>query len=199
MSCRVLLFLYLISLVFPAVARAEASKRIVIGGQIGVGLSTFAGSDQSDGAGDVKYRSGLAGSGIIELRLTRVLSLQSEIGFVVKGQRFETNFPGTTSNWYVSYLEFPVLLRASTDVSDRVAIYGYTGPSFGFLLDADVEYDDGRFLEANRVFKPFDLGLMLGGGGSVHLGAGGACVLDIRYNRGLLNNIRNPIVAASCW
>jgi hypothetical protein len=188
---------FTMSFLLPAIIHADdntgEASRIVIGGHLGISFATRDGSDQNDTGTVVAYRAGFTGSGILRIRLAGILSAQTEVGFTVKGDRFETDFPSSSSTFYISYLEIPLLLRAGIPVSKETETYGYLGPALGILLDADVRLDDGRFYEVNRLIEPLDIGLMFGAGVAVDVGTMGSLTFDLRYNLGLRNTIRNPI------
>lgn len=178
----------------PATIYADESdvwtRSLVIGGHLGLDFATRGGTASNASGINIARRAGFAaGAGLI-WRLTHNFSAQTEFGFAVKGERANGAAPSTSSTWYLAYLEIPILLRASVPISDKVESYGYVGPALGILLDADVEYDDGRFFEVNRAVEPIDIGLMFGAGAAVDVGTHGALTFDVRYNLGLRDTVK---------
>lgn len=185
--------LTLVSSTIYAEEGENGSKRVIVGSYLGIDFATIGGTASNTTSIDLAYRTGFAAGASLIVRLTRNLSAQTELGFAIKGNRANGAAPSASSTRYIGYLEIPVLARASVLISETVEPYGYVGPALGIRLDADAEFDDGRFYEENHAIEPLDLGLMLGTGAAVKLGRSGALTFDVRYNHGLRDLLTQPV------
>lgn len=157
---------------------------------LGIDFATLGGGESKDS--NYSYRLGFTGGGLLAIGLTRVFSAQLEFNFAAKGDRRDTDAPGTSRTLYLGYLEVPVLAHASVPISEAVEPYAYLGPVLSVLLDTHVRYDDGRFYDTVSSMEPIDIGLMLGLGAAVAMGEAGAITVDVRYNLGLRDYVQGP-------
>jgi hypothetical protein len=163
--------------------RDERAPEIYVGGGGGVGLVTTANT-----SGVVLYenRLGVTAGLFAGWRLTNFLSVQLDATFSTKGA--EATRDGLPFGvFYRSYAEFPILLKLVASSSSRITPHAVLGPALSILLQADSNLADGRHLDLVDRTERIDLGLMVGAGASIDVGASKAVYVDVRYNHGLLN------------
>jgi opacity protein-like surface antigen len=203
MTSRITCLIGALTLIASATVHADEandwSRRTSVGVHVGAAFATFRDNGPDDPPDASQYRTGFTGGGTYIVQVARVISVQAEAGFTVKGSRFDTGFPGTSSTTYMSYLELPLLVRGHVTFANDFEPYIYLGPAFGILLDAQTHFDDGRFSEANGRKSLVDIGLMMGAGMAVNLGETGAVTFDVRYNHGLRNWIDNPMLEVEAF
>ena len=150
-------------LVLPQTAAADVRFGIKGGANIANVNGNF-----SDALADWKSTVGFCAGIFLELNLGRVLTIQPEALYTVKGA------DSGTGKLKFDYIEFPILLKVRIPISS-VHPFVFAGPAFGFILKAVV---DG--IEINDVPKS-DYGAVLGGG----LQLGRSIHVDVRYTMGL--------------
>ena len=119
---------------------------------------------------------------VSDIPLGEVVSFAPELHWLQKGYKIE-NFDGPlfdNATATLNYLELPLLIKFNFGETAKFFVMG--GPSIGYLLDGNLEYDgidDDSFLDdANRL----ELGAHLGAGIGV-----GPLVIDVRYLLGISN------------
>ena len=154
--------------------------------KIGFALAKVKPSADADG---LKSKLGLTMGVAVDYPLMNNFSLQGELLFVRKGVKFDAgDFEGKNA---ITYLEIPVLFKASFDVNG-MKVYGNAGPSLSFALggkydvsfDGDSESGSLKFgSDEDSDYKPMDFGFQLGGG-IVFMEK---YQIDLRYGLGLSN------------
>jgi hypothetical protein len=124
--------------------------------------------DFVDALGDWKSTVGFCGGIFLEFNFGRVLTLQPEVLYTMKGA--DTG----EGKLKFDYIEIPVLLKLRLPIGD-VHPFIFAGPAFGFTLNSALE---GIELED---FPKSDYSAVLGGG----LQLGRSIHIDIRYTMGL--------------
>jgi hypothetical protein len=150
-------------LVFPQTA--TASVRFGIKG--GANIANVNG-DFTDGLSDWKSTVGFCGGIFLELNFGRVLTIQPEVLYTMKGA--DTG----DGKLKFDYLEIPILLKLRIPMGS-VHPFIFAGPAFGFNLKALIEgykIDD---------MPSSDYSAVLGGG----LQLGRSVHIDVRYTMGL--------------
>ena len=127
-------------------------------------------------------------SGIVRYPLSELLDAQVELMYLQKGAKFEE------TKWNFDYLSIPVLVRFNFS-SEDASTYIVAGPEIGFLLSAKFE-NSGAEEDIKDVVKSIDLGLNIGAGVSVNMGAT-PMFWEIRYSLVLSNWIDDPNVENS--
>jgi hypothetical protein len=122
-------------------------------------------------------RLGLHAGLLAHIHLTPGLSLQPEIMYSAQGM--EDRVTGSTNTWKLDYVNVPLQLQYNFDNGFRLQ----TGPQLGFLLDAEIENQNGTHLSLTKDLKKTDVSWTFGGGYLSHTGLG----VDARYNYGLSN------------
>lgn len=132
-------------------------------------------------------RLGMNAGVLAHIHLTPGLSLQPEVMY--SGQGMEDRITGTTNTWKMDYINVPVQLQYNFNNGFRLQ----TGPQLGFLLNAEIENQNGTHLDVTKDFKKTDVSWTFGGGYLSNSGFG----IDARYNYGLTNinefDASNPV------
>jgi len=131
-------------------------------------------------------RNGMSVGGWIQMPVAPMFSVQPEAYFSMKGDSEESG--GVTQSFNLSYLEVPVLAKASFGApAAPISPSLFAGPSFGINLSSKAKVEgtgtslDGE-TDTKDVTKSTELGLVVGG--AVEFGNFG---IDVRYNKGLTN------------
>ncbi len=151
------------TLVIPQTAAADV--RFGIKG--GVNVANVNGN-VSDQLSDWKSTVGLCAGIFLELNLARVLTIQPEVLYTVKGAE------AGMGKLRFDYIEIPVLLKLRIPVGSFHP-FVFAGPAFGYNLKAVL--DGIKIKDMPRA----DYGAVLGGG----LQMGRAIHIDVRYTMGL--------------
>lgn len=114
---------------------------------------------------DVASRQ-LFGMGVIlNIHMSRYLSLQANPMYLQKGGTMMQDDPAPDVRIQTSFLELPLFIRANFGKTIRP--YVLAGPSFGFLLTSKAEVEiEGNVLEADvkEITKKLAIGLSMGTG-----------------------------------
>ncbi len=174
-----------VAVAVPVAAQAVALEK---GIELGANFANFRG-EFADFA-DTKGRLGFVGGPFVALRVAPDLAVEAQVLFSMKGAKMESelideggNPRGTLKTFInVTYLEVPLLLRASFLPAARVQPMLYLGPTLGFTLSGRIHTD--RLGDAELTdLKPVDVGVAFGGGASTRLG-GQRLIVDFRYTTG---------------
>ena len=122
--------------------------------------------------------------GIMLYPLSEVLDLQVEAMYLLKGTKAEFDIFGTVFELKLNlaYLSVPVMGRYNLGSGD-MSPYIVVGPEFGFLLSAKTKFGDEEE-DVKDDFKSLDLGLNIGAGVSMDMGAN-SVFGEVRYSLGL--------------
>ena len=180
--------LMLPSVLVSAQANAEAdwTDRMVVGGKIGPDLARHGGPGANDESVSSSYKIGFTLGSTAEYHFTRIWAAQADIAFTLKGAHSSRD--GMESGAFtMSYIDIPLLARATLPIGEKVKSYANLGPALGILLDANFDRADGTHFDLENSFETIDLGLVLGVGAAMEAGETGSFTLDLRYNYGLTN------------
>jgi hypothetical protein len=188
-------YLLIALLIFLPASSAGAAQRYVgiIGGLNFADLSTklSTGAELETNL-QVAYGAGL----VFGFQLRENVFLQVEPQYLLKGGKLlfdepEGSAPDSTwtpyQDFHFSFIEVPVLARIV--FGEEIKRYAFFGPSFGFLLDAEVEAEFDRIAytaDIKEVSRGTDFGLLFGTGISFPLGKG-LLFFDGRYAAGFAN------------
>jgi|SRR6056297_1401652 len=129
---------------------------------------------------DGKFRMGFAIGGFVLMPLNENMSVQGELMYVMKGQKWEGGGIYEDLEITADVIEVPILLRYVA--MENIAFYG--GFSFDYLLSAKEKYgssDDYDLIEEEMVNR-FGYGLSFGAQYLMN-----DIVFDLRYDLGLSN------------
>lgn len=166
-------------------------------------------------------RPGLAIGAAFQLKLAKAFAIQPEVLFSCKGSKHDDpdysdffddfgdlggigDFGNGKKTYSISYryLEIPILFQILIPASDVVVPMVYAGPAISFLtgVAGKKEYDgkkedltDDEIKETKDRLKSVDFGIAMGAGLGIKAGPG-RLVLDVRFNLGLLNILKEPKV-----
>lgn len=186
-----------ISLALALLTLGTAAFSQSIGIRGGLSLSNIYAENNSGTTSDeFLYKTGYHGGIVVDLDITKSLSLESGLMIESKGFRLDNDFGGINSKYALNltYVDIPLTLKASTD-NTFVNFYGILGPYVGVGLFGN-EKGETTVLGVKTAFndpiqwgttqndevRRFDYGLMIGAGvelGSIQLG--------LSYAHGLAN------------
>lgn len=146
-----------------------------VGVKIGVNFSNLT-FDEDEATGPATdRRAGFSGGMFLTRHVWRWLAVQGEALMTVKGAEAEQ------TKIRLTYLEVPLLARASLSTPARTPIHLFTGPALAFKIDAS-ESDALGSRDIGATIANFDAGWVIGGGVDL-----AEFVFDVRYTWGLLS------------
>jgi len=166
----------------PSFAQDDA---IQFGVKVGLNLANASVDPDPEGVSfDAVTKFGAGG--IMIYPLSEVLGLQVEAMYLLKGSKAEIDFFGDVFDLELNlaYLSIPVLVRFDFN-SENASTYVVAGPEIGILLSAETKFDD-LSQDVKDDFKSLELGLNIGAGVSMNMGATPMFV-EVRYSLGLSN------------
>jgi hypothetical protein len=161
-------------LVLPRPAAADVQFGIKAGGN----MARPTGADADDPLATLKSRVGFTGGIFLAFNFGRVVTIQSEVLYTMKGATYVALDDSYTDKLSADYIEIPLLLklRIPTPV---VQPFVFAGPSVGFKLKEKLE-SNGVPLD-ETILKNNDYGAIFGAG----LNVGRNFMVDVRYSLGL--------------
>jgi len=132
-------------------------------------------------------RTGLMVGGFADIGVSRIVSIRPGLRFVTKG--FSTTSNGVTFNEKISYLELPMLIKASIPLQ-HIKPYFAAGPTLGIQLSASEEITAGQQIQTNdagTAWETIDLGLYFGSGLDFHVADNMDVFTGFGYTLGLTN------------
>ncbi len=164
----------------------------------GLNLSNMLEKDDDDTySNDYMMNPGFHIGGIIDMPINDNLSFESGLLLTTKGFRYEDEDMGFSVKIKANllYLDIPLTLKASHELSDGLKMFGAFGPYVGFGLSGKVkgtvEFQGTKETEEQDVkwgsneddnLKRLDTGLTFGGGVEIN-----TIMLGISYDLGLAN------------
>ena len=157
---------------------AEAGVRF--GLKAGVNMAKPTGADAQDPLATLKTKTGFQGGIFLAFDLGRVVGLQCEVLYTMKGATYVALDDSYTDKLYADYIEIPLLLkiRIPTPV---VQPFVFAGPSVGFKLQEKLESNGQEVPLDENLLKNNDYGAIFGAGGNL----GRTFMIDVRYSLGL--------------
>ena len=146
-----------------------------IGPKLGIKGGLNVATLKVDNVDNLDSRIGLHGGLLAHFHLSPQWGIQPEIMY--SGQGMEETI--TDSKWKLDYINVPVMVQYMFNNGFRLQ----AGPQIGFLINGEIEGEDGSEVEITDDLKKIDAGLGLGVGYLSHSGLG----VDARYNFGLSN------------
>jgi hypothetical protein len=152
--------------------------------KLGGGLANIFGQDTYDQKWHSAFFSGI----FLDIPLYRNFLFGSELNFFRKGSVYSLKSEGMeySEQYFVDYLEIPVLLKFFFLKKNQPELYLYAGPSVGFNLKAKLKVSlDGleESVEADNLTGT-DFLLNAGAGTAFTLKTG-LLILELRYSHGL--------------
>jgi len=157
-----------------------AAADIRFGIKAGGNMARPMGADAQDPLATLKSRVGFMGGIFLAVDFGRIVSIQSEILYTMKGATYVALDDTFTDKLYADYIEVPLLLklRIPTPV---VQPFIFGGPTVGFKLQEKLMSNGEEVPLTESLLKDNDYGAILGAG----LDLGKHLVLDVRYSLGL--------------
>jgi hypothetical protein len=165
-------FAGLMTLPQPAVADVQ------FGLKVGGNMAKPTGADAQDPLATAKSRIGFTGGVFLAFNFGRVVTIQWEALYTMKGATYTALDDSYTDKLYGDYIEIPLLLKLKIP-TPGIQPFVFAGPSVGFKLSEKVE-ENGVPL-GEKLFKNNDYGAIVGAG----LNLGRSFMLDVRYSLGL--------------
>jgi hypothetical protein len=134
---------------------------------------------------ELKAKWGLSAGGFIQFNIAKVLAIQPEFMYTLKGARMEEEVLGETMKaaFNLSFLEVPVLVKLMIPTPGGVKPSLFVGPAVAFKLSAKLktEYLGQTDTEdLSEDMEDTEFGLIFGGGLDF-----GKFTFDVRYSLGL--------------
>jgi hypothetical protein len=157
-----------------------AAAGVQFGIKAGGNMAKPTGADARDPLATLQSRVGFMGGIFLSVELSRVLSIQSEVLYTMKGATYIANDDTYTDKLYADYIEVPMLLklRIPTPV---VQPFIFGGPTVGFKLQEKLVSNGVEVPLTEALLKNNDYGAIFGGG----LSLGRSFMIDVRYSLGL--------------
>jgi len=163
-------------LTLPQPARAGVQFGIKAGGN----MAKPTGLDAQDPLATLKNKVGFNGGIFLALNFGRVVTIQWEVLYTMKGATYVALDDSYTDKLYADYIEVPLLLKLKIPMP-VIQPFVFAGPSVGFKLQEKMESNGQEVPLAENLLKNNDYGAVFGGG--VNLGRN--FMVDVRYSLGL--------------
>jgi hypothetical protein len=157
-----------------------AAASVQFGLKAGGNMAKPTGADADDPLATLKSRVGFTGGIFLAFNFGRVVTIQSEVLYTMKGATYVALDDSYTDKLTADYIEIPLLLklRIPTPV---VQPFVFAGPSVGFKLKEKLESDGEEIPLDEALLKNNDYGAIFGAG----LNLGRSFMIDVRYSLGL--------------
>lgn len=169
-------FVGLVALPQPAAAGVQ------FGLKVGGNMAKPTGDDVDDLEGTLKHKIGFAGGIFLAFNLGKVVAIQTEVLYTMKGATFEYEDLDETvqEKLHGDYLEIPLLLKLKIP-TPGIQPFVFAGPYVGFKLKEKLTYMGEEIPVEEQILKNNDYGAIFGGG----LQLGRSLHVDVRYSMGL--------------
>ncbi len=157
-----------------------AAADVQFGIKAGANMAKPTGADAQDPLATLKSKVGFTGGIFLAFNFGRVVTIQSEVLYTMKGATYEALDDSYTDKLYADYIEIPLLLklRIPTPV---VQPFVFAGPTVGFKLKEKWESNGEEVPLGEALLKNNDYGAIFGAG----LNVGRNFMIDVRYSLGL--------------
>lgn len=157
-----------------------AAAGVQFGLKAGGNMAKPTGADADDPLATLKSRVGFTGGIFLAFNFGRVVTIQSEVLYTMKGATYVALDDSYTDKLTADYIEIPLLLklRIPTPV---VQPFVFAGPSVGFKLKEKLQSDGEEIPLDEALLKNNDYGAIFGAG----LNLGRSFMVDVRYSLGL--------------
>lgn len=175
---RLITILVIGAIIVLAALPQPAAAAIQFGIKVGGNIAKPTGADTEDPVATLKSRVGFTGGIFLAFNFGRILTIQPEIVYTMKGASYVALDDSYTDKLYANYIEIPLLLKLRIPIP-VIQPFVFAGPSVGFKLSEKHERDGVPFSDV--LFKNNDYGAIFGAG--VNLGRN--FMVDVRYSLGL--------------
>jgi hypothetical protein len=153
---------------------------ILFGIKAGGNMAKPMGTDAQNPLATLKSRVGFMGGVFLAVDFGRVVSVQSEILYTMKGATYVALDDTFTNKLYADYIEVPLLLKLRIP-APFVQPFIFGGPTVGFKLQEKHISNGEEVPLGESLLKDNDYGAIVGAG----LNLGKHLILDVRYSLGL--------------
>ena len=169
--CLVAAFLFL--LFSPSILRAD----VQFGFRLGGNSAKLTGDDLKDFEATVKSKVGFVGGVFVAFNLGKMLTIEPEILYTMKGGTVEGEYGEKIS---ADYLEIPLLIKVKLPLPGIKPVV-FVGPAVGFKLKEKYELNGEEIPLEEKILKNNDYGAIFGAGVDI----GRHFMIDVRYSLGL--------------
>lgn len=163
-------------LALPQPARAGIQFGIKAGGN----MARPTGLDAQDPAATLKNKVGFNGGLFLAFDLGRVVTIQWEVLYTMKGATYVALDDSYTDKLYADYIEVPLLLKLRLPLP-VIQPFVFAGPTVGFKLQEKLESNGQDVPLTQSLLKDNDYGAIFGAG----LNLGRNFMVDVRYSLGM--------------
>ena len=166
-----------------------AAAGVQFGIKVGGNMAKVSGDDLQDVLGTLKTKVGFTGGIFLAFNFGKVVTIQSEVLYTMKGSSYEYTDLGDTytGKLYGDYIEIPLLLKIKIPLP-VIQPFVFAGPSVGFKLREKL-VEEGEDVPLDEVlFKNNDYGAIFGAGFNL----GRSFMIDVRYSMGLQKVLADP-------
>lgn len=163
-------------LALPQPARADIQFGIKAGGS----MAKPTGLDAQDPLATLKNKVGFTGGLFLAFNLGRVVAIQWEVLYTMKGATYVALDDTYTDKLYADYIEVPLLLKLKLPLP-IIQPFVFAGPSVGFKLQEKLESNGAEVPLTEKLLKNNDYGAIFGAG----LNLGRNFMVDVRYSLGM--------------
>ncbi len=155
-----------------------AAAGVQFGLKVGANMAKPTGADVQDPLETIKSRVGITGGIFLAFNFGKVLTIQTEVLYTMKGATFVALDDSYTDKLYGDYIEIPLLLKLKIP-TPGIQPFIFAGPSVGFKINEKADLNGVPIDEV--LLKNNDYGAIFGAG----LNLGKSFMLDVRYSLGL--------------
>jgi hypothetical protein len=163
-------------LALPQPSRADVRFGIKAGGN----MAKPTGLDAQDPLATLKNKVGFNGGVFLALNFGRVVTIQWEALYTMKGATYVALDDTFTDKLYADYIEVPLLLKLRIPLP-VIQPFVFAGPTVGFKLQEKLESNGEEVPLTENILKNNDYGAIFGAG----LDLGRNFMVDVRYSLGL--------------
>ncbi len=163
-------------LTLPQPARADVQFGIKAGGN----MARPTGTDADDPLATLKNRVGFNGGIFLAFNFGRVVTIQWEVLYTMKGATYVALDDSYTDKLYADYIEVPLLLKLRIP-TPIIQPFVFAGPTVGFKLQEKLETNGEEVPLTENLLKNNDYGAIFGAG----LNLGRNFMVDVRYSLGM--------------
>ena len=163
-------------LALPQPARADVQFGIKAGGN----MARPTGTDADNPLATLKDRVGFNGGLFLAFNFGRVVTIQWEVLYTMKGATYVALDDSYTDKLYADYIEVPLLLKLRIP-TPIIQPFVFAGPTVGFKLQEKFETNGEEVPLTENLLKNNDYGAIFGAG----LNLGRNFMVDVRYSLGM--------------
>jgi hypothetical protein len=157
-----------------------AGAAIQFGIKAGGNMAKPTGVDAQDPMATLKSKVGFMGGIFLAFNFGRVVTIQSEVLYTMKGATYVALDDSYTDKLYADYIEVPLLLKLKIPLP-VVQPFVFAGPTVGFKLNEKLESNGEEIPLEESILKNNDYGAIFGAG----LNLGRNFMIDVRYSLGM--------------